>query len=287
MTAMIELDKSPSKLGLYFRAVTAKKPGKLAGKQLPTIAARLQNVVADPAKLKQYREVCGFPVAGSLPATYPHILAFPLHMEILVSPEFPFPLMGLVHVKNQITQYRAIGNQETMDIHCEVQGPVTVAKGLEFDMLTKVKVGAETVWEGVSTFLYRCKTNIKENKSAKSEDTFVPGAMDYWSVPENIGRSYAKVSGDSNPIHLHPMSAKLLGFPKAIAHGMWSKAHALACLDDKLPSGAFQVDIAFKLPIFLPAKVQFQYATKDGNIEMRLKDKNGEKPHFAGSIKPL
>ncbi|MDY6920751.1 MAG: MaoC/PaaZ C-terminal domain-containing protein [Pseudomonadota bacterium] len=283
MMATIELEQSPSTMSLYYRAVTSKKPGKLQGDSLPTIKAHLRGVTAEMDKLIQYRKVCGFPVSGALPVTYPHILAFPLHMEILVNPLFPFPLLGLVHVRNEITQYRAIGNQETMDIECELSGPETVAKGLEFSIITRVSVEGKLVWESVSTNLYRCKTEVEDNKD-KSADSFAPEHIDYWSVQDNIGRRYAKVSGDSNPIHLFAMTARLFGFKRHIAHGMWSKARAMGTLEPQLPAGPFRVSVAFKLPILLPAKVQFQYANTGDTIEFRLKDQNGEKPHMAGHV---
>ena len=52
-----------------------------------------------------------------------------------------------------------------------------------------------------------------------------------WKAPADIGRQYAKVSGDYNPIHLSAVSAKLFGFPTAIAHGLWNKARTLAALE--------------------------------------------------------
>ena len=64
------------------------------------------------------------------------------------------------------------------------------------------------------------------------------------------------MSGDYNPIHVHPLSARLFGFPSAIAHGMWTKARCLAALEPRLPD-AFTVDVAFKKPILLPGKVEF------------------------------
>ncbi|MCP5018854.1 MAG: acyl dehydratase [Ketobacter sp.] len=286
MMATIELEKSPSTMSLYYRAVTSKKPGKMHGDKLPTIKAHLRNVSADLGKLAEYRKVCGFPVSGSLPVTYPHILAFPLHMEILVNPLFPFPLLGLVHVRNEITQYRAIGNQEAMDIECELVGPEAVSKGLEFSVVTRVTVEGKLVWESISTNLFRTKTDV-EDKKGKKEDTFSAEHMDYWSLPSDTGRRYAKVSGDSNPIHLYAMTAKLFGFKRHIAHGMWSKAHALGTLENQLPTGPFKVSVAFKLPVLLPAKVQFQYANTGDTIEFRVKDQNGEKPHLAGQIQIL
>lgn len=284
----IELDKSPSTMSLYFRAVANSKTGKLQGKSLPSIKAHLKGVVADMGKLAAYRDVCGFPKSGSLPVTYPHILAFPLHMEILVNPQFPFPLLGLVHVKNDITQYRAIGNQEPLDIECELTGPTAVAKGLEFSILTRVSTSGKLVWESVSTNLYRTKTDITDDKDEKkkSDDFFVDKRV-YWDIPENIGRRYAKVSGDSNPIHMHAVSARLFGFNRAIAHGMWNKAYSLAALESQLPEGPFKISVSFKLPVFLPSKVQLQYTNTGDQLEFRVKDKDGQKPHLAGSIQAL
>ena len=38
------------------------------------------------------------------------------------------------------------------------------------------------------------------------------------------------MSGDVNPIHLHALTARAMGFPRAIAHGMWTYARTLAPL---------------------------------------------------------
>lgn len=282
----LELDAPSSTLSLYVRAATAKKSGKISGDSLPPLAVTLKGIQADPKKLAQYRKVCGFTKAACMPATYPHILAFPLHMELLVSKEFPLPLLGLVHVRNEFTQYRAIGNLETLDIECYLEGPTEVGKGKEFDIITKVSSAGNLVWESVSTNLYRCKTDVNEQKKANT-NSFEADSVLNWSVPENTGRRYAKVSGDSNLIHLYAFTAKLFGFKRAIAHGMWSKARAIAELDKHLPNKPFKVNVAFKLPVFLPANVQFQSQQNDEGVEFHVKDAQGEKPHLAGTITSL
>ncbi|OUS26250.1 hypothetical protein A9Q99_18630 [Gammaproteobacteria bacterium 45_16_T64] len=282
----IELDTPSSTLSLYARAATGKKSGQLTGDSLPPLSVTLKDVQADPKKLAQYRSVCGFTKDLCMPATYPHILAFPLHMELLVSKAFPFPLLGLVHVRNEFTQYRAIGNQEILDIECSLEGPTTVSKGMEFDIVTKVFAAGNLVWESTSTNLYRCKTDVDEQKKSSSAE-FSADTVLHWSAQENIGRRYAKVSGDSNLIHLYAFTAKLFGFKRAIAHGMWSKASAIAALDQYLPIGPFKVSVAFKLPVFLPASVQFQFTETNGNVEFHVKDSDGVKPHLAGTLTPL
>ena len=59
------------------------------------------------------------------------------------------------------------------------------------------------------------------------------------------------MSGDHNPIHLYPITAKALGFPRQIAHGMWTMARCVAALENRLPD-AVRVDVAFKKPVLLP-----------------------------------
>lgn len=293
MSGTLELTHSPSTLNLYLRAVTGKKSGlaPAEGSHLMTVA--LKGVQANMKLLNGYRTVCGFPLSGSLPVTYPFVLAFPLQMELLVSDAFPYPLLGLVHVKNDITQYRAIGNQEVLDIECSLNGPRQANKGLEFDILTRVHVQGKLVWECVSAMLRRTPDSKVDNSGDKKKDTEKKGAETRaesvigWPIQENTGRRYAAVSGDRNPIHMHALTAKMFGFPRAIAHGMWTKAHCLAELDACLPKGPFKVSVSFKLPVFLPANVQFQYSAAEGHIEFAVKDSNGEKPHLSGVIETL
>ena len=49
-----------------------------------------------------------------------------------------------------------------------------------------------------------------------------------WSLPASASRAYAAVSGDVNPIHMSALTAKAFGFPRAIAHGMYTAARALS-----------------------------------------------------------
>lgn len=107
-----------------------------------------------------------------------------------------------------------------------------------------------------------------------------------WSIPGDIGRRYGAISGDRNPIHLYDFTAKLFGFPRAIAHGMWSKARCLAALEGRLPD-ACTVDVQFKLPVLLPARVAFNSDPQpNGQLTFALQDLKNGKPHLAGSVTP-
>ena len=68
-----------------------------------------------------------------------------------------------------------------------------------------------------------------------ARSTRTPTGTVEWRLPGDLGRRYAAVSGDRNPIHLYPLTAKALGFPRQIAHGMWSLARCVAALENRLP----------------------------------------------------
>jgi acyl dehydratase len=104
-----------------------------------------------------------------------------------------------------------------------------------------------------------------------------------WKLPGDLGRQYAGVSGDRNPIHVHPLSAKLFGFPTAIAHGMWTKARCLAALGPRLDE-TFTADVAFRKPILLPATVKFAEELSDGAIRFGVRDARKGTPHLDGLV---
>ena len=103
-----------------------------------------------------------------------------------------------------------------------------------------------------------------------------------WRLPADLGRRYAAVSGDHNPIHLYPLTARALGFPRQIAHGMWSLARCVAALENRLPD-AVTVDVAFKKPIFLPGTVAFGVDTTTEGLAFALTSPKDGAPHLVGA----
>ena len=106
-----------------------------------------------------------------------------------------------------------------------------------------------------------------------------------WKLGGDLGRRYAAVSGDRNPIHMHSLTAKPLGFPAAIAHGMWTKARCLAALESRLPD-AFTAEVAFRRPILLPGQGRVrQPAPRGEGIDFFVRDAKKHTPHLEGSVK--
>jgi len=237
-------------------------------------------VVADRDHAAAYAAVCGFPVKDTVPLTYPHMLAFPLHMEAMTSPQFPYPAIGSVHVENSITSHRPILAGETLDVSVGVSATRPHPKGTVVDFLSEVRAGGEVVWESTSTYLRRGRSNDDADKGLTFDTT--PLGTTQWKLPADLGRRYGAVSGDRNPIHLYPVIAKALGFPRQIAHGMWSLARCVAALENRLPD-AVTVEVAFKKPILLPGTVGFGHeARPDGGQVFALTSPKDGAPHLVG-----
>jgi acyl dehydratase len=267
-------------LGTYAKAAAALVPGagRLpwvagGGGEIPDRTLTRSGVEIDRDHLAAYARVCGFRVRDALPATYPHMLAFPLHMELMTDGSFPFPAVGLVHLENRIEFRRPLDAGETLDIEVRATGVEPHPKGRTFSITTTVNDGA---WTETSTMLRRGKGS---GESSSRNGAAPPEASVEWKLPGDLGRRYASVSGDNNPIHLHPLTARLFGFPRPIAHGMWTKARCLAALEQRLPD-AYSVEVAFKRPILLPTRVGF------GAGDKRFVVRSGEEIHLEGTLKP-
>jgi hypothetical protein len=263
-------------LPLYLRAAAGVLTRR-TGDTLPEAPIVQRGVTVDRGHLAAYDRVCGFRLSDELPPTYPHVLAFPLAMRLMAGADFPFPIVGIVHVANRITVAGPLSAESTLDFEVHAENLRPHERGRQVDVVAVATVDGREVWRGVSTYLRREKerTDSKERTAADP-----PAASALWRVPPSVGTEYAAVSGDRNPIHTSRVGARLFGFPRPIAHGMWSKARCLAALEGRLPD-AYTVDIAFKLPLPLPSTVAF---TASPAWTFALHDARTGKPHLAGSI---
>ena len=239
----------------------------------PPLEIRREHVAA-------YDAVCGFPVKDTVPLTYPHLLGFPLHLRVMTDPAFPLPAMGTVHLTNTITAHRALTVGETVEVTVRPENLRPHAKGRTVDFVTEVTAEGELVWEGRSTYLRRGKGAATDAATAPPYED-VPTSGLTWRLEGDLGRRYAAVSGDRNPIHLYALTAKALGFKRQIAHGMWSKARCVAALENRLPD-AVTVEVAFRKPIFLPGNVAFGSRQSGEGFAFALRDPRSGAPHLQG-----
>nr|WP_208383106.1 MaoC/PaaZ C-terminal domain-containing protein [Modestobacter marinus] len=264
-------------------ALTARGRG---GALPDTRLARL-GVEVDPAHLAAYARVCRFPLADTLPVTYPHLVAFPLQVALMTDRGFPLALPGLVHVRNRVEQLRPIGAGEALDVEVWADRFAAHVRGATVDLCASVSAAGAEVWRSRSTYLARGAT---APEGAPDADVQVSvGALDrvaaQWRVPADAGRRYAAVSGDVNPIHLSGVTAKAFGFKRAIAHGMWVKARTLAALTGRLPD-ALAVDVAFRKPLLLPGTVTLSTEQADGGWDVAVRNAKAGTEHLLGTIRP-
>lgn len=277
---MKTLTSAPSLGPLYTRAGLT---GPLhRGGTLPDSVYELADQQIDPRHLAEYDRVCGFRYSDVLPPTYLHVLAFPLSVALMVERAFPFPLVGLVHVANEITVHRPVRVDETVCFSVRADNLRPHPAGRQLDLLADASVDGELVWSGRSTYLRRGKPS-GEPKTGKPASSGLDVAAAQVRVPGDIGRKYGAVSGDRNPIHMYGLTAKAFGFSSAIAHGMWLKARTLATLEGRLPE-SYTVNVAFKTPVLLPSTIAVASVADPDGWLLDVRNARSGKPHLSGTV---
>jgi acyl dehydratase len=265
-------------VGVYLKAAVGALPGagRLpfvagGGGALPDLELDDPQARAEPDRVAEYARVCGFRLRDELPPTYPHVLAFPLHMKLMTDGSFPFSPVGLVHIANSIEVRRPLRVGDTLELRVR---PAEHEAERAFTIVTEARAGGELAWREESTML-----RPGGDRAPRALEDLEGDFVSRWQLPDDLGRRYASVSGDRNPIHMHSLTAKAFGFPRAIAHGMWTKARCLAALEPTLP-GAYEVEVEFRKPILLPARVDFERTGE------RFAVRHGARFHLVGRFRP-
>lgn len=278
------LESPPSVPALLARAVVtgARRPG--AEGALPAHRLVLGGVEQDVRRLADYCAVTGGVLSDRLPATWLHVLTFPLQVSLMAGRDFPFPMLGMVHVANSMTQHRPVRVAEPLTLSSRAENVAAHRRGHTVDLVGEARVGDEVVWEGRSTYLVRGDGEDSGQGAPEEQHPPTPVELATWRLPADLGRRYAKVSGDANPIHLSALTARAFGFPRAIAHGMWTHARVLAA-QPRLP-GTFTVDVRFVKPVLLPSTVLLRVGTPGARVptDLAVTSPDGARLHLTARI---
>jgi acyl dehydratase len=252
---------------------------------LPEITYVRPHVVLEAEHIGSYAAVCGFAPAHGVPLTYPQLLTFPLVMQFFVSVDCPWPAMGTVHLANTIRQHDCLRPGDAVRVEMSTGRLFAHEKGQVFTLDLRILRDGQLVWQGTQTLLRVGVTQPIGEAYAGSLVSELPLSRQAdLSVPGNIGRRYGRVSGDMNPIHLSTLSARLFGFRRAIAHGLWTKARALAALLPAAPVGQAAVAVEFKTPLLLPARASLWTTRSAGRAWFEVRDSSGQRPHLRGEL---
>lgn len=284
---------APATAPLMVKAVLPVIPGvgnlpgvRHTSKVAPQLVLERKGVTPEAKHLASYNRVCGYTPADTLPVLYPHMAAFGLHLAMMTDTSFPFLPMGIVHLRNAVTQHRPIGVDETYDLVVTASDLRAHRVGNVIDLLTTASVGGDLVWEETSTLLSRSKPGDHPKDVSPLDGLEAPAGPAQWKLHGDLGRRYGAVSGDLNPIHLHPLTAKAFGFPRTIAHGMWSMARSLAALQNRLPR-AYTAEVEFRKPIPLPSTVTFgSRMTEDRVVTFGVQAAGKQTTHLVGRVTP-
>jgi acyl dehydratase len=279
-------DDAPKLGALYARTVKATLRRADYEPDADGLTLELPRSPVDPDHLTAYRDVTGFAAGPALPVTYPHVLAFPLHLDLMSDPSFPYKPMGIVHLSNTITQLQPIPihAEPAIRVHSTAERPHP--KGTVFDVISEVSVDGEVVWTDLTTLLSRSSGTEHAPVDLLPDPEVEPTA--WWDLRGNLGRRYAAASGDRNPIHLFKLTAQAFGFPRQIAHGMWAKAASLASIERamKLPD-AFTVRVDFRKPLLLPSRVEFGFKSSGKTTDFVVYDERRELTHLIGQLQEI
>jgi hypothetical protein len=303
-TQPLILGEMPSLSKLYVNAAAIAARRRILGAHtaavLPAVSHEVRKVRPDVENLTAYQHLLGETASDVLPAGFIHALAFPVAMSVMSRDDFPLPLLGMLHLRNEYR--RPVTFTEPLDIVARAESLRAHRAGTQVDIAVEVRAsggsasGEDTVcWCGVSTYLAKgvfLPGIDKASAPATPQGFSAPDPTALWQLGVDAGRAYAAVSGDFNPIHLSVLSAKALGLRRSIAHGMYLASRALADVGS-VKGDAFRWEVGFEAPVFLPARVALDISTTESDDGGWLRSdyvawnpRSGRK-HFSGSVAAL
>lgn len=298
------IDRSPGMVAIYLRSIRrmqGRSQGLISHKSLRTLSpieVVQPGVRIDPVRLERFRKVCESPKEGlAVPLAYPECLFLGTMAEAVLSDAFPLSPFGLIHIRQRIAMLRPIDPGTTLDLTCMLQEIRETERGFEVDFGLRANVENIEVWNGTTTVLSRNKQSRSgSRRSHEKSMSWISEEEQVKSfsvrVPEDTGRRYARASGDWNPHHLYPATARPLGYRRAIAHGMWTLARTLALIETVQPfAPPVEAEASFKRPIFLPSEIEIrlkderQTGSDRPSLRFEVRDPQSGAPHMNGAVR--
>lgn len=255
----------PTLPGMILRAAaTALRPAHGAILQ-PSLAASFSVTPPHWKHLQAYKKALG-DFQSAIPLTYLYLLAQRAQLALMLRREFPYAVPGLVHVANTLQRLRPLtwDAEWRLDIALDPvpaqrTGPNTLSFAVD------IRQAGRQVAACVSTYAVRSgKASAgRPIAQAAAPDYASWNGIDLWQLPADAGYRYAKLSGDFNPIHLHPWLARVFGFRAAIMHGMYSIGRASAAIEAAAGAQVSSLSALFKQPVYLPASVALRTQPED------------------------
>lgn len=278
----LDADRLPAKwlslAGLFLH----RRPGLNAPQDMPRIERAVVRGRIDPDWLVRYESCTGRAVShgSGLPPLALQVAAAPLHLAIMADRAFPFRALGLVHQSQRIVQWCTLDPMAAYDLLAYSCDAREERRGTSFGLVSEARQHGMLVWRADIRALALTRGPVEAARPPHRDaefDGLDPVSSEIIEVPESMGRRYARIAGDINPVHVHALLARPFGFRRAIVHGTWTLARALASAG--LPGvPAFTVEARFRRPVELPSRMLVtRYADGSGReTRLRVSDPSGE-----------
>lgn len=286
---------TPSKGASYAALLLYPRRGLQEASAMPRIERALEAVTVDRRWLAAYRASVGLPAQpeAALPPLALQLAAAPLHLAILADRRFPFRALGLVHVAQTVVQDSAVDASARLDLSAFTTQALRVRRGMSFGLVTEAHIDGRRVWRAETTALAIDRSLPAESaqREAAPAAAAEPASETLLQqettlqLAESLGRRYAAIAGDWNPIHQHAWLARPFGLRRAIIHGTWTLARALAAA--ALPSsGAYRLEARFRRPVELPSSIVVRSYTGalGGRTRIEVSSPDGALVHASARV---
>lgn len=249
--------------------VLSKRARPVPAGPLAPLTSRFTLAGIDRAHVARYSAALGF-APDTLPLTWWYLPTQRAHMATLLSSDFPYRLAGVVHVENALVA------------HAPAPADTPIVLATRIDILPPTASGAvccalETVGTAHGERIFTCTSKylaVRGARSGKPRAGRAPvqqgAVIDSWTLGPASGRDYARISGDWNPIHLARWSARLMGLPAPIIHGMHSVARTCAALEAHEGRPVTRISAGFRSPVPLGQTVRLRLGEAAGTYALCL-----------------
>lgn len=279
----------PGLPGLFWRMLTLRRKGLAPGESIDLMQASMPSIETDQDLVARWCDMTGYRLEEGLAMPWPFIPAQRLTMALIADPAWPLRAMGMVHIRQTISQYQAVLMNRPYQAKVRVEGHETARQGRLFNFITDIIQDDRHCQTVESRYLVRGGGNPDLPREAPINRPATPTGPDRY-LPANMGRDYARISGDFNPIHLYAWTAKPLGFSRQILHGMAAAAWLAKKMEDKAGWSSFlpsRLDIAFKTPMLLPSTIIADIHEIEDQVCGTIWPQQGDAPHIIAWLDKL
>ncbi|MFP5315245.1 MAG: hypothetical protein ACLGHS_07690, partial [Actinomycetes bacterium] len=134
---------SPPRLAALYavglaRSAVRSLHGNRRSLDLPADRHRLDGLTAAPQKVAEFQALMGAPPSDFLPSGYIHTLAFPVAVSVLARRDFPLPLLGMIHLRNEIEHLRPVALNERLRVTAWAEDLRPHRSGTQVDVVVDV-----------------------------------------------------------------------------------------------------------------------------------------------------